>query len=192
MRRSSVEIHSRAGWKISDNGLLSGNAGSARGKDVNFNSKKKGSERSRKNDTIEDSLQRAFWSSVVYFSVLCFYCSSWHGQSSGCIFFFFFPVALFSTWQRRACVHPTPPYNTGDINSANGGKEILSSVPSRVWKAPLQSTKLPQRCAWVTRSWSHLIPISWLCEIANHLGKLSAPSCLSTLLVYVPPVPEVQ
>lgn len=41
MWRSSVEIHSRAGWKISDNGLLSGNAGSARGKDVNFNSKKK-------------------------------------------------------------------------------------------------------------------------------------------------------
>jgi len=37
----SVEIYSRAGWKISDNGLLSGNAGSARGKDVNFNSKKK-------------------------------------------------------------------------------------------------------------------------------------------------------
>lgn len=28
----NVEIHFRAGWKISDYGLLSGNAGSARGK----------------------------------------------------------------------------------------------------------------------------------------------------------------
>lgn len=37
----SVEIRLRAGWKIFDDGLLSGSAGSARGKDVNFNSKRK-------------------------------------------------------------------------------------------------------------------------------------------------------
>lgn len=191
MRRSSVEIHSRAEWKISDNGLLSGNAGSARGKDVNFNSKKKDQKEAEKMIPLKIASWGLF-EAVWFIFQCCVFIAQVDMARAVAASFFFFPVALFSTWQRRACVHPTPPYNTGDINSANGGKEILSSVLSCVWKAPLQSTKLSQRCAWAARSWSHLIPISWLCEIANHLGKLSAPSCLSTLLVYVPPVPEVQ
>jgi len=58
----SVEIHPRAGWKISDNGLLSGNAGSARGKDVSSDRKKKKNQKEteKKNDTIEYSLPGAF------------------------------------------------------------------------------------------------------------------------------------
>lgn len=44
----NVETHSRAGWKISDYGLLSGNAGSARGKRCQLQQyKKKKSERNK-------------------------------------------------------------------------------------------------------------------------------------------------
>lgn len=65
----SVEIRLRAGWKIFDDGLLSGSAGSARGKDVNFNSKRKKKrikKKQRKSDTIEDTLLGPFFRAVGF------------------------------------------------------------------------------------------------------------------------------
>lgn len=133
MRRSSVEIHSRAEWKISDNGLLSGNAGSARGKDVNFNSKKKDQKEAEKMIPLKIASWGLFEAVWFIFQCCVFIAQVDMARAVAASFFFFF-LWLCSVRGREELVYTQHLHTIRETLTVQMGGKKFSPVSCLVYE----------------------------------------------------------